>query len=290
MKVFDSALIFKAIVEHGSMIKAAEALSLNPSVISKKLMHLESELGVQLLKRTTRHIELTETGEVFYERIRNISQHWDASIEEVTSLNTHPKGTIRISSPQPLSSRLIVPTLKAFQQQYPGITLELMNTSYEQLPNLSADITICRKLDELNASSFVGVPLFKYQNSLFASPGYLDRHAEIKHISDVQKHRCLVYGVGKPNYSWTFSNYNEITIEPYICSDNTEIIISSASSGLGLAYIPEAIISSELSSGALINVLPDHKSKPFETYLYYQKMSYTPQKIRLLIDYLKGCF
>lgn len=137
MKIFDSALIFKAIVEHGSMIKAAEALGQNPSVISKKLMYLERELGLQLLKRTTRHIELTETGEVFYERIRNISQSWDASIEEVTSLNTHPKGTLRISSPQPLSSRLIVPTLSDFQTRYPGIKLELINTNYEELPNLT---------------------------------------------------------------------------------------------------------------------------------------------------------
>ncbi len=272
------------------MIKAAEALGQNPSVISKKLMYLERELGLQLLKRTTRHIELTETGEVFYERIRNISQSWDASIEEVTSLNTHPKGTLRISSPQPLSSRLIVPTLSDFQTRYPGIKLELINTNYEELPNLSADITICRKLEELNSSSFVGIPLFKYQNSLFASPDYLDRHPEIKHISDLEKHQCLVYGVGKPNHKWAFSNHSEVAIEPYISSDSTEIVISSAVSGLGIAYIPEAIISHELASASLVNILPNHKSKPFETYLYYQKMSYTPQKIRLLIDYLKGCF
>lgn len=288
--MFECALVFKAIVEHGSMIKAAEAQSLNPSVVSKKLMFLERKLGLQLLKRTTRHIELTEMGEVFYERIANISQNWEASIGEVTSLNTHPKGTIRISSPQPLCSRLIVPMLYKFQKQYPDIRLELIHTNYEELPNLGADITICRGLEEFNSSSFVGIRLFKYQNSLFASPDYLNSHPKIEIVSDLQQHQTIVYGVGKPHYDWKFSDEQEVRINPYIISDSTEIVIASAVNGLGVAYIPKSIIGDELNHNLLVNILPDHASRPFETYLYYQKMNFTPQKIRLLIDYIKEYF
>ncbi|NMR27145.1 LysR family transcriptional regulator [Pseudoalteromonas sp. NEC-BIFX-2020_015] len=290
MKVFDSAMIFKAIVERGSMVGAAEFLCITPPVVSKKLSYLESELGLQLLKRTTRHVELTEVGEVFYERISGISKDWNASIEEVVSLNSNPKGTLQISSPQPLCSRLLVPILHEFQALYPDIKLELLHTNYEQLPHQSADITICRKLDEFNSMSYIGIPLFTYHNSLFASKTYLDKHPKITQVADLKKHQCITYGVGKPAYQWQFEDRSFVDINPYITADNTEIIISSAVNGLGIAYIPQEILQQELAYSRLANVLPEVKSKPFETYLYYQSMKFTPKKIRLFIDFLKNYF
>jgi DNA-binding transcriptional LysR family regulator len=289
MKTFDTAIIFKTIVEQGSMIGAAKFLCVAPSVISKKLNHLEGQLGLQLLKRTTRHIELTEAGGVFYERMVGISDAWENSIEEVVSLNSNPKGTLQISSPQPLCSRLLVPILHEFQAQYPDIRLELLHAAFEQLPYPSADITICRKLDELNSMSYVGVPLFTYHNSLFASKSYLNCHPEITQIEDLKKQQCITYGVGKPIYSWEFED-TSVNISPYMTTDNTEIIISSAVNNLGIAYIPRDILQKELAFEQLTSVLPGVKSKPFETYLYYQSMTFVPQKTRLFIDFLKSYF
>ncbi len=288
MKVFETAVIFKTIVDKGSMVGAASALCVTPSVITKKLSHLEKQLGLQLLKRTTRHIELTEAGEVFYERISKISGDWNDSIEEVVSLHSKPKGTLKISSPQPLFSRLVVPILQNFQAQYPDIKLEILNTKYEQLPHPFADITICRKLDEFNSTSYVGISLFTYQNLLFASHNYLGRKPKITQVEDLKKHQCITYGVGKSTYQWEFDNLPLVSIKPYMTADSTEIIISSAVNGLGIAYIPQEIIQTELAYDQLTSVLPDVRSKPFETYLYYQNIKFLPQKKRLFIDFIKN--
>jgi len=288
--MFDSALIFKTIADHGSMVKAAEKLSLSPSVVSKKLLFLETELGLQLLRRTTRHIELTEAGRVFYDRITNISQRWDDSIEEITDLNRNPQGTIQISCPQPLCSRMVVPILKKFQTLYPDIRFELLHATLDQLPHPSADITISRKLEALNSANFVSVPLCVYENALFASPSYVEAHAQLEVLDDLHKHQCLTYGVGKLKCEWFFNDGHVIEFAPYLASDNTEIIVSSAVNGLGIAYIPEVILQKELAEKVLIPVLPMLKSRLFETHLYYQKMTYMPQKMRLLIDYLKAEF
>lgn len=290
MKVFDTAIIFKTIVDQGSMVDAANVLCVTPSVISKKLSYLEKQLGLQLLKRTTRHVELTEAGELFYERISKISSAWDASLEEVVSLHSNPKGTLIISSPQPLCSRLIVPILHNFQAQYPDIKLELMNTKYGQLPHASADITICRKLDEFNSTSYVGISLFTYHNSLFASQNYLGKKPKITQVEDLKKQQCITYGVGKSTYEWEFDNRPFVSIKPYITTDSTEIIISSAVNGLGIAYIPQEIIQTELAYDQLTRVLPDVRSKPFETYLYYQNIKFLPQKKRLFIDFIKSYY
>lgn len=290
MKIFDTAIIFKTIVDQGSMIGAANTLCVTPSVVTKKLSKLEEQLGLQLLKRTTRHMELTEAGEVFYERISKISSTWDASIEEVISLNSNPKGTLQISCPQPLCSRLIVPILYQFQAQYPEIRLELLNIKYKQLPHHCADITICRKLDDFDSTNYVGIPLFVYQNSLFASKNYLNNNPEITQIEDLEEQQCITYSIGKSIYQWEFENNQHVIIEPYMSTDSTETIISAAVSGLGIAYIPEEIIKTELANDQLTRVLPDIKSRRFETYLYYQNMKFMPQKQRLFIDFLKSYF
>jgi LysR family transcriptional regulator for bpeEF and oprC len=290
MKIFDNAIVFKTIVDQGSMAGAANALCVTPPVVSKKLSYLEKQLGLQLLKRTTRNVELTEAGIVFYEQISKISIAWNASLDEVISLNSNPKGTLTISSPQPLCSRLIVPILNNFQALYPDIKLELINSKYEKLPHPSADITICRKLDDFNSINYIGIPLFTYNNLLFASPKYLEKKPDISNTTDLQHHQCLAYGTGKPNYEWNFDNFPAVKLTPYITSDSTEIIIASAINGLGIAYLPQEIIQAELAYNQLTRVLPKVKSKPFYTYLYFQKIQYLPRKKRLFIDFIKNYY
>jgi DNA-binding transcriptional LysR family regulator len=287
MKTYNAAQVFKTIIDQGSMIKAAECLSISPSVVSKKLAFLEDELGAQLLKRTTRKLELTEAGGVFYERICDISKHWSSALEEVTHLNSQPTGILRVCAPQPLASRLLVPVLQEFQRLYPKIKLEVVHKVYEELPDMQADLTICRKLLSFNSSNVVGLPLFNYQNGLFAAPTYLQRHSEIQMLNELSDHQCINYGVAKQKHSWVFSNGSRIVIEPTVVSDNTEIIISSAVNGFGICYIPAVIIENELKANSLVSVLPELQSSVFETYLYYQKLNVVPKKLRLLIDFLK---
>lgn len=288
MNTFDAAKIFKVIVEQGSMVGAANMLQLSPSVVSKKLQQLESTIEQQLLKRTTRNIELTEAGQLFYERITALSDQWDSLITEVTDINAAPNGVLKICSPQPLSSRFITPIIHQFQEQHPNIRFEFIHIPYEQLPYVNADITICRKLAAFNSASFIGVPLMSYQNALYAAPDYLRSHPAISNIEDIKQHRLICYSANKSKYVWEFNNGKTLEIEPYIASNNTEVIIASAVNKLGIAYIPQLIIQPELRSNQLVSILPEYQSQLFETYLYYQKSAFVPAKVRVFIDYLRA--
>ena len=289
MQVFDQALIFKRVVELGSMAAVARELSLSPSVVSKRIAQLEQQLAVQLLRRTTRRISLTEAGELFYKQLGQVSGQWQSLLDETASLGQQAKGRLLIAAPQPVLSRVLLPIVAQFQLAYPLVEVALQNVLYHQMPLAAADITIGRQLENLDSGAMVGTRLCSYQNSLFASDDYLSKNGQPQQIEDLKEHSCLPYGVNQQNLEWHFKQ-GSVGISGPICSDNTEVIINAAVLGLGIAYVPEMIISQELIRGELKPVLSDVHSNDFEMWGYYQKMEYVPLKLRVFIDFIKKHF
>ena len=157
MSQFDDALLFKTIVDHGSLARAGEQLGINASAVSKRLANLERQLDTQLLRRTTRRLTLTESGQYFYQELIQLHSHWQSALDETSSLGNTPKGTLRIATPQPVASRFLLPLLTAFQARYPQIRLQLMHEHYESLPAIDADITICRELSDYQSLSLIHI-------------------------------------------------------------------------------------------------------------------------------------
>ena len=286
MNNFENALLFKCIVEKGSLSKAAAQFNINPSAASKRLNKLEKSLGTMLIKRTTRSLSLTEAGEYFYEKVRLLQHEWQNAIDETSSFNATVKGKIIIATPQPLASRFLMPAIAAFKQQFPSINIEILHSQLDQLPCLAADISISRELEHYDSSTMVIRPFFTYQNSLFVSPDYLDIHGAIDHIDDLHKHSCLSY---EETLSWHFSAHS-IDLQNKVVTNNAEIMISAAKQGVGVAYLPEVIIKEEINSGSLVPVLAKYHSKQYRTCLYHMKMPYIPKKTRLFIDFLCSKF
>ena len=289
MDVFDRALLFKQVVEQGSLAAAARQMSLSPSVVSKRLAELEHKLGVQLLRRTTRRIALTEAGTNFYQQLHPLSQQWQTLLDETANLGKTPRGKLSIAAPQPLLSRMILPHIMQFEQQYKEINLTLQAVAYEQLPLFDADISICRKLENFDANTTIGVRLCDYHNQLFASPTYLARHGIPKTIHALSKHRCLSYGM-QQEVQWAFKGKHAVTINNSLPTNNTEVLIHAAVMGRGIVYIPKLLIAAECQRGELVPVLSQHQSELFQAWAYFQKMDYMPLKLRAFVDYLKENF
>ncbi|OMH29083.1 LysR family transcriptional regulator [Motiliproteus sp. MSK22-1] len=286
MDVFDRSLLFKSVVDQGSLAAAARQMSISPSVVSKRLAELERHLDVQLLRRTTRRISLTEAGERFYGQIRCLSRQWQTLLDETTDLGQEPKGQLVIAAPQPVLSRVLMPLVSEFRRQYESIELILQSVVYEQLPLFDADLSVCRQLQGFNSAEMVGVPLCEYRNSLYASELYLQRQGGPGGIEELASHQCLVYGLeGKG--TWAFASGQQVMVSGALRTNNTEVIIQAAAQHQGVAYIPEVIIRDELVRRQLVPVLPEQHSDPFQVYCYYQKMDYVPVKVRLFINFLK---
>ncbi len=286
MQVFDQALLFKRVVELGSMAAAARELSLSPSVVSKRIAQLEQQMTVQLLRRTTRRISLTEAGQVFYQQLGQISGQWQNLLDETSSLGKQAKGRLLIAAPQPVLSRVLMPLVAKFRLTYPLIDVALQNVFYHQIPLAAADITIGRKLEKFDGAAIVGTRLCTYQNGLFAAPNYLSNKGMPKTFEELKLHACLPYGINKQEFEWKFKQ-GTVDVSGPICSDNTEVIINAAVLGQGIAYIPEMIIGQELFQRQLIPVLGEVQSENFEMWGYYQKMDYVPLKLRVFVDFIK---
>lgn len=289
MQVFDQALLFKRVVELGSMAAVARELSLSPSVVSKRIAQLEQQMAVQLLRRSTRRISLTEAGEAFYQQLGKISGQWQSLLDETASLGKQAKGRLIIAAPQPVLSRVLLPLVAKFRMAYPLIEVAFQNTFYDQIPLAAADISIARKLEKFDGAAMVGTRLCSYKNGLFASSDYLNHKGAPKTLAELKSHDCLPYGINKRNYEWSFKQ-GKVVVSGPICSDNTEVIINAAVLGQGIAYIPEMIISQELNRAQLLPVLNEMQSEEFEMWGYYQKMEYVPLKLRVFIDFIKSHF
>ncbi len=291
MDVFDRALIFKLVVEQGTMAAAARIMNVSPSVISKRLAELEASLGVQLLRRTTRRISVTEAGDNFYHRMRLLHGQWQSLLDETESLGQMPRGRLSVAAPLTVLNRVLVPHLNDFMQTYPEIEIELQAVAYDQLPLAGADLSLSRRIPDFDSGAFVGLSLCRYQNQLFAAPSYLKEHGTPERVSDLADHSCLIYGLNKRKAQWHFAGQQVVSVTGKLVSDNTEVIVAAALKGQGIAYIPGLIIDDELRRGDLVSILENTqinaRSDPFEMWAYYQQLDYVPLKLRVFLDYLK---
>ncbi len=286
MDDFNRALIFKSVVEQGSMAAAARFMNVSPSVVTKRIAELEQSLGVQLLRRTTRRISVTEAGDNFYNRMTYLHGQWQSLLDETESLGQEPKGVLSIAAPPPVLNRVLVPVLDGFLDQYQKIEIELQSVSYEELPRAAADLSLARKLDSFDSGAFIGRSLCRYHNQLFVSPDYIVQMGVPKQLSDLADHACLVFESQSHEAKWCFEQGQEVSVHGRLVSNNTEALIAAALRGQGIAYIPEIIIRDEVQRGDLVPVLGELSSRSFEMWAYYQQLDFVPLKLRALLEYL----
>ncbi|WP_299376404.1 LysR family transcriptional regulator [uncultured Kiloniella sp.] len=291
MDSFQRALIFKTVVENHTMAAAARIMNVSPSVISKRISELEAAMGVQLLRRTTRRITLTEAGSNFYHRMVSLHSQWQTLLDETQDLGQNPRGRLTLAAPSPLLNRVLLPVLGSFLKRNPDIDIELKSAAYETLPLAGVDLSLARQIDDFDSMAYVGRRLCRYYNQLFASPGYLAESKPLCESNDLKSHRCLLYGENTKATTWHFEcgDQVDITVDIFgrLSSNNTEALIAAACQGQGIVYIPALIIQDEIERGDLVPVLPDLKSKTFEMWFYYQKLDFVPLKLRVLLDFLK---
>jgi len=288
MNSFERASLFLLVVDQGSLAGAARQKGVSPSVVSKRLAELEQQLGVQLLRRTTRSMSLTEAGEQFYQQMCHLNSQWNSLLDETASLGQEAKGVLTIAAPQPVLTRVLLAAVTEFQQQFPKIDMVLQSAEYNELPRPEADISFCRQLETLDAATTIGLPLCDYSNSLYGAPEYLAKSTP-QTMQELADYSCLAYGLSSPN-TWSFSDGSSVEVSSTSLSNNTEVIIQSAIAGQGIAYIPGMIIQQELAGNKLQSVLPNLKSRDFQLWAYYQKLDYVPLKIRVFLDFLKDYF
>jgi DNA-binding transcriptional LysR family regulator len=284
---------FVAVAQNASFTKAAEKLGTSKSNVGKAVQRLELRLGTRLLQRTTRAVRLTEDGEIYLEAARSALEGLSEAEVALSARRDEPVGRVRLDVPIGFG-RLLLPTLLRIRQQYPKVTLEL-NLSDRQSDPVKDGWDIVVRAGQLPAEGEMTVrKLCDMRLALFASSGYLARHAPLSSIHDLTGHEAVVFraGSGKTR-SWTVTEGSRVfeTIAPasLITSDG-RAFIDAAIAGLGIAQIFDRVAEPHVTAGELEHVLPqaDVDGPPIHALIPAGRRM--PPKTRVVLDTLVEFF
>ncbi|WP_261841225.1 LysR family transcriptional regulator [Aliamphritea ceti] len=284
--------IFVQVVDAGGFSAAGRVLGLPKSTISRKLSQLESELGVRLLKRSTRSLTLTEPGGTFYQRCRLIIQQaQDAESEMLDSLAA-PRGVLRVSAPVEEGNDVLGPVIADYLIKYPEVELQLYLTN-DFVDLVGGEYDVAVRAGELQDSSLIAVKLFKEHMTAYASPDYLKQHGTPADISQLAEHNCFLYGerTAKVLHQFIHDGKREkVTLSGRMAVNSLGFIKNVTLRGGGIGFLPEHLCKEEQASGQLIAFLPQWRYPEGGVYAVYPHRKLLSPKVRSFVDHLRAYF
>ncbi len=293
MDKFESMRAFTQVVISGGFAAAARVMGLSRSAVNKLVIGLESELGVQLLHRSTRVVSPTETGLAFYERCIEILASLEEAESSVMQLHGEPRGRLRVNAPMSFGTMHLAPALADFLVQYPDLQLQLtLNDRFIDPIEEGFDVTV-RIAEPQQIASLIVHSLAPTQRVLCAAPTYLENHGIPSHPDELNHHSCLHYGQLAVENQWILTGADgeyTVSVNGVLCSNNGEVLKDAAVRGLGITLLPRFIVGEELQQGRLQIVLPDYHSPELSIYVIYSVNRHLSTKVRLLVDFLQERF
>ncbi|MGY3442606.1 MULTISPECIES: LysR family transcriptional regulator [unclassified Bradyrhizobium] len=285
-------IAFLAVARERSFTRAAARLGVSQSALSHTLRALEERLGVRLLTRTTRSVAPTAAGERLLQGIGPRFEEIDAELSALSAMRDKPAGTIRINAGEHAAETILWPALETFLPRYPDIKVDLT------VDNGLADIVAERfdagvRLGEQLAKDMIAVRIGPdFRMVVVGAPSYFKRRERPKRPQDLTQHACI--NIRLPThggiYAWEFERRGrplKVRVDGQLVFNSTTLRIKAALAGLGLAYIAEDQVRTQLAKGQLIQVLDDWCA-PFPGYhLYYPSRRQSAPAFALLVDALR---
>lgn len=289
MNRWASTEIFVNVVDSGSFSAAANTLGLSKSHVSRQISQLENRLGVQLMKRTTRRLSLTETGQAYYERCKNVLTQLEEAEKAVLDQQERPRGTLRMTVAGAFGERYIAPAAAAFMKLHPHIQIHLDFTS-RQVDLVDEGYDLAIRAGVLKDSSLIARRIAARQLIICGSRDYLDRYGHPESIHSLKKHNCLVGSVS----TWRFREKNghhvDLKIDGDWHSNNGHALLAAAKAGLGLTQLPEFYVHEDIAAGRLIPVMVEYQPTDTAVWAVYPGNRHLSPKVRLFVEYLVNHF
>ncbi|AGH86401.1 LysR family transcriptional regulator [Ralstonia nicotianae] len=277
--------LFVEVVKARGFRGAAQALGMPNSTLSRRIGALEKAIGLRLLHRTTRKIELTEAGLIYFERCKRIVDEARLAHEQLGELLAQPSGVLRASLPVDFAVTYLAPLIAEFASLYPGITFDFDLTP-RQVDLVSEPFDVAIRMGEPENSQLIARPLASLQANLYASPGYLERSGEPRTPADLGQHECL--GMLKVG-SWTLHEGAHTVTTPVggrFMLNSVGMIRRLATLDLGIILVPEEIVADDLAAGRLRRVMPGWHGKPMPVYAITETRL-LPAKTQRFIEFLR---
>ena len=283
---------FRDVAHCGSIAAAARLAGCDPSVVSRSIASLETELGVRLFQRTTRRLELTEAGEGYLRRIEPLVDELLVARDEALGLVGRARGRLRVTASSAYGQTVIAPLLRSFREEFPNVELELVLT--DALVDLVSErVDVALRLGPRPAGDWVAARLAPTVMRVVANPEYLRSTPAIAGPQEIVGHTCLI-GILQSRATWTFRRPDQeetISVVGAIATSNTLVLKRCALDGLGVAVLADWLVDEEVAAGRLKIVLPGWEVavNGFDAgaWIVYPSRSFLPVKTRAFIDHLK---
>lgn len=291
--MLNSIRIFIKVVEQGSFSKAGRLLSMAPSSVTRQIDGLEKQLGVVLLKRSTRQLTLTDEGEVFFQGANKLIIQANELTASIKAPNTKPQGSLSISVFESFGRIYVSPILSEFLGRYPEVNIEI------ELENRMIDLN----RDDVDLAIRIGRPpdsnlkarkLLSNHTLICASPEYLNQYGMPTTPDDLLQHNCLALNTKRQKVFWHFRQLKiakKVAISGNLSSSGGTPLLDAVLKGTGIVQIPNWMISNYVAEGRLIVCLPEwdcsmHENTSGEVYVVYRNNKYIKPVVRAFIDFL----
>jgi DNA-binding transcriptional LysR family regulator len=281
--------VFVKVAQLGSFSRAAHALGMPVSTVSRKVTSLEDQLGVTLMQRTTRKLNLTAQGRAYYNQCSEpLSQLSDAE-SALTRTQKKPEGLLRVSAPVLFGQEPFYEFLSLFLKKYPGIQVDLFITNL--FVDLIADnVDVAIRFGELRDSTIIAKRIGRSVRYLVASPAYLKGRAHPAKPEDLTKHQCVMLNGRNNEAEWHLVSGRrsvKVDVSGPLSSRDFQSVSAFIYKGHGIGFLPASYCEEQITRRELIRILPEWSSPEIIIHAVYPTRRFIPSKLQVFLDELK---
>lgn len=285
MELLNDMVLFVEVVKAKGFRRASDVIGIPNSTLSRRIGELEKSIGLRLLHRTTRKIELTEAGQIYYERCRRIVDEARLAHEQLGEMLAQPSGVLRASLPVDFAVTYLAPLIAEFAGIHPGITFDFDLTP-RRVDLVSEPFDVAIRMGESENSQLIARTLATLTPYLYASPGYLARAGEPSNPTELEQHDCL--SILKASVWTLHDDKRSVTaaVGGRFILNSIGMIRRMATLDLGIVLMPEEIVADELASGKLRQIMPGWHGTPQPVYAMTETRL-LPAKTQRFIEFLR---
>jgi DNA-binding transcriptional LysR family regulator len=290
--------VFARVIDTGGFAKAAQALDIAPAVATRLVAELEEHLGARLINRTTRRLALTDVGESYLERVRNILTEVDDAEAAANQATAEPRGRLSVLAPPGFTVHQLAKHLPRFRKLHPKVSIDLTVAPSVEAPDENHDVTIIVQRQRPIDGAFIARRITMAEVILCATPEYLDRQGRPQHPSELAGHDMLMplppseqrelhfepaWGGGPPVAV-------ELNQTPPLTTMHVDTLYAAALAGMGIAGLPSFIAEDALMEVALERILPQWRLRVLTLFAAMPTRKHVPVRTRAFVDFLVETF
>ena len=282
----NDVIVFARVVEAGSFTAAARLLAMPKTTVSRRVAALEREVGVRLLQRTTRSLNLTDAGRLYYEQSSQGLRTIEEANLRLAEARAEPSGTIRISAPVGFGGHFLIRAVVEFLALYPKTNVELRLTD-DKLNLVEDGIDLAFRTGRLEDSTLIARKIGSTHRLLCASPDYLARYGMPESPADLARHRCVISGPSASGAHWVLDGpqgQESVDVAGRFAANEMQAVVAAAIAGFGVAQLPQLMAEGLINEGRLRRVLDGYTTPAGGLYVLYPSSRHLSPLVKAFID------